>query len=443
MKTIKIIFLSLFFTIMIGSCTQDFENPNQPSDQQVLSTKNGLLTAITGLNQNFSNNTLSPIIETVGFTTRELGYNSTFFSPMELVAGGAELSNENGAITRLWSNLLRDKGVAEAILANVDNVTMDPATKSGIKAYAKFFKAMTLGYLIQNFEKAPINNQADGKAVFSDRASVLAECINLLVSAKSDITTTPASAEFNNILPNLSMPNMINAYLARYNLFAGNYQAAIDAANTVNLTVKSFWIYTGANKNPGWVLTLSTPLGAKPQDDFGLTGAYIPESGDGRKAFYLASSSAVEVPALGGHALENALGFFTTTATSIPVYLPGEMLLIKAEAYAKLQVPNFPDAVINLNLVRQKTTDVFGVNAGLGAWTGNAADQTDILNEVYKNRCIELYLSGMRLEDSRRIHNTFVPSAAVNYSNERNRNYYPYPFGERVNNPNCPTDPSI
>lgn len=443
MKTIKIIFLSLFFILMVGACTQDFENPNQPSDQQVLSTKNGLLTAISGLNQNFSNNTLSPIVEAVGFTTRELGYNSTFFSPMELVAGGAELSNENAAITRLWSNLMRDKGVAEAILSNVDNVAMDPATKSGIKAYAKFFKAMTLGYLIQNFEKAPINNQVDGTAVFSNRASVLAECISLLESAKTEITTTPVSAEFNAILPNLSLPNMINAYLARYNLFAGNYQAAIDAANNVNLTEKSFWIYSGANKNPGWVLTISTPLGAKPQDNFGLTGAYIPESGDGRKAFYLSPSSAVETSALGGHALENALGFFTTITTSIPVYLPGEMLLIKAEAYAKLSVPNFPSAVINLNLVRQKTNDVFGVNAGLGAWTGDATNQTDILNEVYKNRCIELFLSGMRLEDSRRIHNTFVPSSTANYLNERNRNYYPYPFGERVNNANCPADPSI
>ena len=134
------------------------------------------------------------------------------------------------------------------------------------------------------------------------------------------------------------------------------------------------------------------------------------------------------------------LGFFSTSSTSIPVYLPGEMLLIKAEAYA---MTDLPSALAPLNAVREKTDDVFGVNAGLGVWAGDATDQTAVLNEIYKNRSIELFMTGMRLEDSRRIHSSFTPSNDIDYVSERNRNYYPYPYEEKANNSNCPNDPSI
>lgn len=116
------------------------------------------------------------------------------------------------------------------------------------------------------------------------------------------------------------------------------------------------------------------------------------------------------------------------------------MLLNKAEAYARLN--QLPDAVINLNLVREKTNDPLGVNAGLAAWTGDVNSQTDILEEIYKNRSIEMFLTGMRFEDSRRFHPNLDP-AVDNLTNERNRNHYPYPSIERDNNANTPADPPI
>jgi hypothetical protein len=335
---------------------------------------------------------------------------------------------------------LRDKAVAESILAKVDGVEMSAGTKSGLKAYAKFFKAMTLGYLIQNFEQVPIDNQADGQAIFSNRASVLAECISLLESANADLTANAISDEFEATIPNLDLPNMINAFLARYNLFAGNYTAAVTAANAVDLSSMSEWLYDGiSNQNPVWAFAVNNDPDTKPQDNFGLLGGYIPEVGDGRVNFYLNASPEIEID-YGFHGVENALGFFSSAGSSIPVYLPGEMLLIKAEAYA---MTDLPSAEAQINLVREKTDDVFGVNAGLGAWTGDATNLTAVLDEIYKNRCIELFMSGMRLEDSRRIHNGFTPSSAIDYISERNRNYYPYPFQEKASNTNCPADPSI
>lgn len=441
MKLLKynIIFI-LALSSLFMACEKDFNNVNEPAEDQVLNSKEGLMATSIGMTQHFATSTLSPVLEVPALSTRELGNLLTYSAPTELVAGGKALPDENEGITRLWSRLLRDKGVAESILANVDAIDMGAGTKSGLKAYAKFFKAMTLGYLIQSFEKAPITNQDDGQATFDDRATVLAECISLLESAKSDITATALSDEFLATIPTMDLPNMIQAFLARYNLLAGNYTAAITAADAVDLTSISEWVYDGtANQNPVWNFAVNNEPDTKPQDNFGLLGAYIPEAGDGRIAFYLEASEEVET-AYGMHPVENMLGFFSTSSSSIPVYLPGEMLLIKAEAYAQTDLPS---AIAPLNAVRTKTDDVFGVNAGLLAWTGDATDKTAVLNEIYKNRSIELFMTGMRLEDSRRIHNGFTPSDDVDFISERNRNYYPYPFAEKANNSNCPNDPSI
>jgi hypothetical protein len=441
MKKLIKIFIVVTGILSFTACETNFNNVNQPAEDQVLTTKAGLLAEAVGMTEHFATSTYSPIVEVPGLTTREFGNTLTYVTPGELVAGGTMLNSDNAGVTRLWSRLLRDKGMAESILANIANVDMEPGTKSGLSAYTKWFKAMTLGYLIQNFEEAPINNDPSGASVFSTRSEVLAECVSLLESAKSDLAATPMSSEFASYIPNMDLPNLINAFLARYDLFSGNYAAAITAANDVDLTSKSVWTYDGvATENPVWAFAVNNSPDTKPQDHFGLRGSYMPEAGDGRIAFYLSLVNESETD-FGLHNVDNAVGFFDSASKSIPVYLPGEMLLIKAEAYAMQN--DLLNAVVNINLDREKTNDVFGVNAGLGSWTGDTTSKTDIMNEIFKNRSIELFMSGMRLEDSRRIHPNLVIPAGGDYIIERNRNYYPYPFDERENNPNVPADPSI
>ena len=48
-------------------------------------------------------------------------------------------------------------------------------------------------------------------------------------------------------------------------------------------------------------------------------------------------------------------------------------------------------------------------------------------------------MSGLKLEDNRRFARPEPPTNAT----ERSRNFYPYPFVERDNNPRTPADPSI
>lgn len=441
MKNIKI-FIILSFVFILTSCEKDFTNKNQITNDQVYSTEAGIVGATVGMTEHFAASTYGALIEVPGITTREIGITSTFATPFELANGGTTLPNENAGIARIWGRLLRDKGIAEEIIANIDNLKMEPEKIAGIKAYAKFFKAMTMGYLVQSFEKAPINNSFDGDAAFSDRDEVLQECVSLLSSAISE--TTNESAAFINPLVSseFSLIDVLNAYSARYNLFAGNYQAAIDAANKVDLAERSTWGYDGVNqKNPVFQFAVFDNPDTWPTDNFGLKGDLTPEANDGRLAFYLTPLDSIGTDETGAWPIEGLAGFFTSESASIPVYLPGEMALIKAEAYARLG--DLANAVTQINIVREKTDDVFGVNAGLGAWTGDANNANAILDEVYRNRCAELFFSGMRLEDSRRIHSDFVPSNDADLQSERNRNFYPYPYEERINNKNVPADPAI
>jgi hypothetical protein len=300
------------------------------------------------------------------------------------------------------------------------------------------------------YEQVPINNSADGQATFSDRATALAACVSLLETGRDALNANPVSAEFiSKVLgTDMDLLNSINAFLSRYHLMAGNYTAAITSADAVlNSTgqATSYFAYDANNVNPIWNRVNPSASDLRPQTNFGLVGAFMPEVADERIAFYLGADAGFANGDAGGQALSEMLGFFTTSTSSIPVYLYGEMLLNKAEAYAR--TPDLPNAVTQLDLVRTKTTDPYGVNANLVDWVtfgGDPNDQAAILEEIYKNRGIEMFLTGMRFEDSRRFHPGLlsVPNAP-NTTNERNRNYYPYPTIETDNNNSAPAEPAL
>jgi len=448
MKNIKIytiIGALLISSSLFTACETDFENPNNPTEDVVLGTKEGLFALATGIRQYYSVTALRQVIEAPGITTRELGVTNTFLNINELAKGGAELPAESGGITNPWVNLLRAKGMAESLIEGANTVELSAGTKSGLLAYGNLVKAMCLGSMIEMFEQAPINNAANGAAEFSDRATVLANCISLLEEAKDAMSSAPISDEFKSTVlwSNMNLEKTVNAFLSRYYLIAGNYPESINAANAVlnnSDATNSMWVYDANNQNPIWNRTVNS-ADLNPQTNFGLLGAYIPEAGDGRVDFYLGDDAGFANADAGGQALSEMLGFFGTSTAAIPIYLHGEMLLNKAEAYARQN--QLPEAVIQLNLVRQKNNDPLGVNANLPAWTGDETNQTAILEEIYKNRCIELFLTGLRFGDSKRFHPNFAVPTAANTTNERNRNFYPYPTIERENNPNTPADPSI
>jgi len=327
--------------------------------------------------------------------------------------------------------------MSEDILNNAPQVsTLTGGTLSGVMANAKLFKAIALGTLATSFEQSNINTDASGKAKFFPRQAVLTEAIRLLDDAIAQINTTPVSADFTSNVAgsNFSLKNILYAYNARYNLMAGNYSAAITNANAVDLTSKNQFSYTPQAVNPLWNTSEILKYYTVKQN-FGLPSALF-EVGDKREPFYISTVTTITPT---GTVITRKLNAFATQQTSnIPVYLPDEMKLIKAEAILRSNgVLN--DALNLINDVRtQVAGDLFDVNAGLPSYSG-LVTKDDLLLEVYRQRCAELFLSGQRLEDSRRFGRPAPPANTT----ERNRNFYPYPDQERITNPNTPADPAI
>ena len=142
--------------------------------------------------------------------------------------------------------------------------------------------------------------------------------------------------------------------------------------------------------------------------------------------------------------IEDLAGFFDEESgtESIPIYLPDEMNLIIAEANLRKSSTDLSAAVEAINAVRTDNDDIFGVNANIGEYAGDMSIDA-LLDEVYLNRRLELFLTGTSLEDSRRFGRPEPSPSAKVFSDERNRNFYPYPNTERDNNSNTPPDPSI
>ncbi|EHQ28659.1 RagB/SusD family nutrient uptake outer membrane protein [Mucilaginibacter paludis] len=429
----KYIILTLSF--IVTSCKLDQVNPNAATDLVILNTRSGIIALSIGLRQYYSTTGLSNVMLAPDVTARELKGVATFTNTLELEAGGTALSTTNGIILAYWTAMQTEMGMCESIIKSAPTASgVEPALLSGVMAQAYLFKAMSLAELAIAFEQANLATSITDPAKFVPRAQVFAEAIRLLDLGIATITATPPSTAFTTSVTgtDFDLKNTLYAMEARINLMAGNYQKAIDNANLVDLAKTSKFTYTTASPNPLYTL-YNVTISYRARDNFGLpAGLY--DVGDLRYNFYFTTPKTV----INGDPVVSMAGFTTSPTAYIPVYLTDEIKLIKAEAIVRLGGDTNP-AVDLINAVRTQTTgDPFGVNAGLSAYSG--ATTTDaLLVEIYKQRCEELYLSGLKWEDTRRFNRPAPPAN----NTERNRIFYPYPTQERNVNPNTPVDPAI
>jgi starch-binding outer membrane protein, SusD/RagB family len=414
------------------SCTLDYINPNAPTEASVLSSTSGLINFSLGLRSRYSIGATGGLYNAVtmsGLATKELRVvNAGNADLAALEIGGSNVTNLNSVLNNLWLNLNLLNEDCEKIIDNVD-VISDATVAAYVQGHAHLFKSVAISTMAQFWEQVPVISTEFGvNATFVSRAEALDAAALLCEQALSLIGTSPQPAAFTSVLgSSINIVNALNVQLARCHLMAGNYQESIDAANIViSSTALSDFRFDATAQNPLFRSSFVTNNVHQGTQNLGLSGTLIPEAGDGRVLFYLNSNVA----------LPTARGFWTGDAISIPFYLPGEVRLIKAEAHARLN--QLPAAIAEVNIIRRKNNDPLLVNANLGTDLSAASNQDEVLTEIYKNRCIELYLTGWRLEDSRRFGRP-GPGAATP---ERNRNFFPYPFVERSNNPLTPADPA-
>ena len=433
----KTTYLFLLLVIFAGiSCKKEYINPNAPTQDQVFNTADGMTRLIVGIKQRFAVNgigvaSLYSAISASGLSTKEITVlNAGNADLAQLEIGGTNVAPNNGVVASLWLTTNVINSEAQKLIDNSQTVA-DVNIKNAIKIYGHLYKAMSLGTLAVFFEKMPINTGAN--ATFNTRVEALTKAVQLLDEASALLATTTVPAAFTAAVGGeIDLKNTLLALSARYNNMLGNNDAAIAKAAAVDLTKKSVFFYNLTNPNPVFRSSLTTNNVYGIKTNFGLAGALAPNPADKRIVFHLTKNPATPATEANGS------GFFKNDLTAIPVYLPGEMLLIQAEAYARKN--DFVNAKLFLDKVLTKTPaqDVFGIGADLPPYAGTL-DQPSLLLEIYKNRSIELYLSGMKLEDSRR----FGRPAPGSANAERTRNYYPYPQQERDGNTNTPPDPAI
>ncbi|GAB3772401.1 hypothetical protein GCM10028818_12560 [Spirosoma horti] len=418
-----------------SACNKEYLNPSSISQAQAVSSPDGLMTLCNGLQYRYTTGgALSVLYASTagsGLTTREdFVLNVGNADEANLALGASNVNNINSVVRNLWTQSHLVRSNAELILANT-GVVSDAGTKSGIVGYGSIFRALSLGTLGLFFEQSPITT--GNNVPFVPRAQVFKEAITTLETAATQVASAPVSADFaGKIVTGIDIANTIQALIARYALFSGDYDKALAAAAKVDLSKKSVFNFDDNTRNPLFEYTFGNLNVFQPTNaSLGLTGTLTPDAADKRIGFLTkVSSNPAVAPVI-------ATAFYTANNAAVPVYLPGEVLLIQAEAYARKG--DLANAVTSLNKVLTKTAtqDAFGLGAALPTYSG-AQTADAILTEIYRNRQIELAYQGFRLEDSRRF-NRPGPGAT---GAERNRNFFPYPLTERNNNTNTPTDPA-
>jgi starch-binding outer membrane protein, SusD/RagB family len=421
-------FLIALVLPIFTSCKKDYTDPNRATDEQVFSSPKGLTGVATGLQRVYTLSragNLYNLITTNGLTTNELFVvNPGNTAEVQLATGGNSVDGNNSMLTTFWATLNKVVYDADLVITNAKNLA-DKNYASGLIAYSSIFKALSIGNMAEFWEKVPAGTGVN--VTFIDRVDGYKKAITVLDEAIAAVNANAISSSFiSNVPAGIDIINTLHALKARYSLFAGLYPQALAEANLVDLTKKSTFNFDALSLNPVYETATSTNNVVQPKDStLGLPPALAPSLSDGRIPFYTSIN-----PTIAPRYRINGFGAAATTV--IPVYLPGEMMLIKAEAYARAATPDLVNAAIELNKVVTKNNDIYGVNANLPPVTPTTVQA--MLDEIYRQRCIELFMSGLKLEDMRRFNRP---------TSERRRNLMPYPLRERDNNPNTPPDPAF
>jgi hypothetical protein len=414
--------------LFFASCKKDYENPNQPTYEQAFTNERAAAAVATGLQQTYSTSaagSLYALVNANGFVTNELILRNAGNIPeLQLSTGGSAIDATNTVLLNVWSKSNKIIYEADSVI-NYASRLQDRTYASGLISFVSIYKALSIGHLSMLWQNVPDTTGEDVN--FVDRMQGFEKAVAVLDNAIAWYTSSPPNSVVLSRLPTeVDMLNTLYALKARYSLYAGNYTGALTAASLVDLSKKSVLNYNALALNPVFESATATNNVFQPIDStLGLPVNLAPDLNDQRIPFYIGINPTI-APRY------RIKGFYATGSSQVPLYLPGEIMLIKAEAYARQDM--LPEATTELNnvITKQPAQDIYGVGAGLPAFTGTGKDE--ILTEIYRQRCIELFMSGLKLEDMRRFDRP---------ATERKRNFFPYPFAERDNNPNTPADPEF
>ncbi len=402
----------------------DVTNPNSPTEQAALSNLDGVIATELGMQDQFATSMLA-YVRAPALVTDEWGTASKALAADISLYTGQGIDPSYGVVSEPYYFTYRIARSADAIINAVPNISgMSAGFAAGLVANAKLFKAMALGMAAQQYAELPIDASVTG-GVPVPRAQVFAEVIRLLESARSDLQPY-SDADLSGftsraVSTGFDVRNTIDAMLARYYLFSGQYQQALDAAKRVDLTKVSLLAFPDPGINPIY--------------NYGVVAGYVAplkswargaEPGDKRVPFWVDTLAAP--PAGNPPTLQlSQFALYSTRNAPIPAYVPGEVLLIKAEAEA--QLGDLPSAISDINAVRTKSGTAVTPGAQLPPLTAVQLNTKDkVLAQILYERKYELFSQGLRWEDLRRLGSVVGITPRVDF--------LPMPQAECNTNPN-------
>ena len=383
--------------IGLAACKLDLTNPNAPSSEQVVTSSDGVLAVTVGMQSQFAQSIEDYIVPSA-LGTDEWGTRTRALISWIMLFTGENFDQSFVTVSAPYANSYQVIRSANTALRGTESVQLGTATTAGVRATARLFKAMALGWLVQIYEKVPVD--VGPGAIPKERGEVLDTVLTLLEQARSDIGGVSAAdlATFRAraLGPGIDLTNTINAMLARYYLMDGQYDAAIAAANRVNLGVLSVLQYPAPTRNP--IENLAFQL-----EYVGGLQSFVNAAQPGdRQPAYWVNTAAAAVPGNPSDSVVKPLKKYSTPNEPFPLYLPDEMKLIKAEALTRTN--QLAAAAALVSEVRTQTSSAVDEPvAGLPALPASALDtQAKLLAEIAYERRYELYMQGLRWEDTRR-----------------------------------------
>jgi len=378
-----------------AGCSLELTNPNSPTEEAVVTNLDGLLAVAVGMQGQYAQ-AIDDYLVTNSLVTDEWGTRTAALISYQSLLTGQNFDDSYLVVSAPWAASYSVIKSANTVLAGADQVGLGAGLRAGTVSIAKLFKAMAFGMLIQQFEEVPVVVTTEG-SVPQPRAVVMDTILSLLESARADIASVTDNdlAGFRTRVAGtgFDLRATIDAMLARYYLIAGRYDDAITAANRVSPTVLSVLSYPTPTRNPVENLSLQLVYVA------GLNSfATQAEAGDRRPNYWLNTT----IPGPNANPVDTTLRFlrkYSTPNEPFPLWLPDEMKLIKAEAYARTS--RLTEALALVNEVRTQTSSTVDEPvAGLPPVV--LLTQAEILAEIARQRRYELYEQGLRWEDTRR-----------------------------------------
>lgn len=419
--------MGLLALVGAAACNTDLNltNPNSPTEQTALANLEGVVATSLGMQDQLASSVLT-YVRAPALVTDEWGTASKSLAADQSLFTGQGIDASFGVVSGPYYATYRIARTADVIIDAVPTLNgVGAGFAAGLTANAKLFKAMALGYAAMQYERLPVDAAVQGGVPVA-RAEVFAEVVSLLESARADLAgvTDAELAGFTTraLTPSFSIRNTIDAMLARYYLYSGNHAKADEAAARVDLSSVSLFTYPNPDINPIYNYSVVAGYVAPLR-----SWAREAEPGDQRVGFWVDTTAA---PPVGNPPTLELAQFAAFDSRNDPfaVYLPGEMLLIRAEAAAR--VNNLPAAVGFINQVRTKAGTSNTPGAKLPPLTvATLNTQEKVLAQIAYERRYELFSQGLRWEDLRRL-GQYVNAAPK-------ADFLPMPQAECTSNPNA------